>query len=85
MSMDTIAINPNVKLELAKDFTLYALYRKWFGGYDCEIDPLHNPDYRARRRQEEVKNLEKARKMIEECRGEFEELKRAIAEEDYED
>lgn len=47
MSRRIIALNPQVLAELKQDKELYLI---WFfvqgRGYDPDIDPLHNPDWR---------------------------------------
>ena len=56
--MRYLFLNRKVKEEVTADPELFLVYRSMYGDYDPEIDPLHNPDWVARKQAVEKDRLE---------------------------
>jgi len=59
-----MVLNPKVRKELKGNPALFAIFRKIHGGYDSDIDPLHNPDYKETAAKEEEEALEQAKQHL---------------------
>jgi len=59
-----MVLNPKVRDELKGNPALFAVYRKIRGGYDSEVHPLHNPDYKEAAAKKEEEFLEQAKQHL---------------------
>lgn len=52
-------LNPDVEREVSADQTLFVAWGLTMSVVDTDIDPTHNPDWRAGRRTREAEHLAK--------------------------
>ena len=69
-------LNKEVANELRHNFELWLIFSALYHGtgYDCEIQPLHNPDWVRAQIIDEVRLLENAKQKLELYRKTFEKL-----------